>query len=106
MQRYIERGYDLFTRRCAEGRHMSQDSIKAIAEGRVWDGATAQQIGLVDRLGSLHTAITGMAADLGLKSYLAEVSGIDSETLELYRHLHQIKNAPRVQSRMETIVIK
>ena len=35
----------------------------------VWDGATAQQIGLVDRLGSLHTAITGMAADLGLKSY-------------------------------------
>ena len=33
MQRYIERGYDLFTRRCAEGRHMSQDSIKAIAEG-------------------------------------------------------------------------
>ncbi len=37
---------------------------------------------------------------------LAEVSGIDSETLELYRHLHQIKNAPRVQSRMETIVIK
>ncbi len=127
MQRYIERGYDLFTRRCAEGRHISQDSIKTIAEGRVWDGATAQQIGLVDRLGSLHTAITGMAADLGLKSYqvatypktdskwweellemedLAEVSGIDSETLELYRHLHQIKNAPRVQSRMETIVIK
>lgn len=35
MQRMVEKGYDLFTRRCAQGRHVSQDSIKAIAEGRV-----------------------------------------------------------------------
>lgn len=131
MQNHVERGYDLFTRRCAEGRHMSQDSIKAIAEGRVWDGLTAKSIGLVDRLGSLHTVITDMAADLDLKSWdveeyprvdskwweellemdnLAEMKAaagdIDPETLSLYRHLSRIKQAPQVQCRMETVVIK
>ena len=48
MQAMIERGYDLFTRRCADGRKMSQDDIKKIAEGRVWLGKDAKQIGLVD----------------------------------------------------------
>lgn len=64
MQAYVDRGYDLFTRRCAEGRHISQDSIKAIAEGRVWAGATALEIGLVDSLGGLEAAISAMAEHL------------------------------------------
>ncbi len=51
MQTYVERGYELFTSRCAEGRGLPQDSIKMIAEGRVWDGAEALKIGLVDELG-------------------------------------------------------
>lgn len=56
-QTYINRGYDLFTRRCADGRSVPQDSIKAIGEGRVWTGLHAKQIGLVDQLGSLDDAI-------------------------------------------------
>lgn len=61
MQQYIERGYELFTTRCAEGRGMSIEAIKKIAEGRVWDGATALEIGLVDELGDLDAAIEWVA---------------------------------------------
>lgn len=68
MQGYVDRGYDLFTRRCAEGRHMSQDSIKAIAEGRVWAGETALELGLVDHLGSLDDCIAAMAESLGAQT--------------------------------------
>lgn len=57
MQDYINRGYELFTKRCADGRKMKQDSIKTIAEGRVWTGVHAKSIGLVDQLGSLEDAI-------------------------------------------------
>lgn len=57
LQRYIDRGYDLFTQRCADGRKVAQDSIKVIGEGRVWTGEHAKKIGLVDELGSLETAI-------------------------------------------------
>lgn len=57
LQQYINRGYELFTKRCADGRKMSQDSIKVIGEGRVWTGVHAKQLGLVDQLGSLEDAI-------------------------------------------------
>lgn len=57
MQAMVERGYDLFTRRCAEGRHTTQDVIKEIGEGRVWLGKDAVAIGLVDSLGNIDDAI-------------------------------------------------
>ncbi len=69
MQSAINRGYDLFTSRCAAGRHISQDSIKAIGEGRVWDGKTAKRIGLVDQLGGLQDAIADLAKTKGYKTY-------------------------------------
>lgn len=74
MQDMVERGYDLFTRRCAEGRHMSQDAIKAIGEGRVWLATDAMEIGLIDGLGNLDDAV--------LKA--AELAGIDSYTITAY----------------------
>lgn len=64
MQGYVGRGYELFVSRCANGRHMPVDSIKAIAEGRVWDGSAALRIGLVDKLGGLQQAIADMASEL------------------------------------------
>jgi len=57
MQGYVNRGYELFTKRCADGRKMKQDAIKAIAEGRVWTGKHAKQLGLVDQLGGIEDAI-------------------------------------------------
>lgn len=69
MQSMVERGYDLFTSRCAQGRHISQDSIKAIGEGRVWLGTDALKIGLVDSLGSMDDAILKAAALAGVEHY-------------------------------------
>lgn len=69
MQAYVERGYDLFTRRVAEGRGISQDSVKAIAEGRVWTGEQAKKLGLVDELGDLQAAIKAAAKLAKTESY-------------------------------------
>ncbi|MBO7609330.1 MAG: signal peptide peptidase SppA [Muribaculaceae bacterium] len=67
LQNMVNRGYDLFTKRCADGRHVTQDSIKHIAEGRVWDGVSALQRGLVDEIGSLDAAVKWVAKKAGLK---------------------------------------
>ena len=61
LQNMVNEGYDLFTKRCAAGRHVTQDSIKKIAEGRVWDGVTAKQIGLVDEFGGIAEAVKWVA---------------------------------------------
>lgn len=57
IQASVENTYDLFTRRCSDGRNLSQDSIKVIGGGRVWTGADALKIGLVDSLGGIRVAI-------------------------------------------------
>ena len=69
MQSYVNRGYDLFVKRVAEGRHISTDSVNAIAQGRVWDGMQAKKIGLVDQLGGLHTTVKALAEHLGVRDY-------------------------------------
>jgi protease-4 len=69
MQVYINRGYETFVKRCADGRKMSIDSIKAIAEGRVWTGENALKIGLVDELGGLPKAIEIAAQRAKLEKY-------------------------------------
>ena len=69
IQNYVDRGYDLFLKRCAEGRNISLDSIAKIAEGRVWTGTSALNVGLVDQLGSLQDAIQLASTEAGLASY-------------------------------------
>ena len=66
LQNYINRGYELFISRCAEGRNTSNDEIKLVAEGRVWTGADALSLGLVDVLGGLDEAIAIAAAKADL----------------------------------------
>ena len=52
-QNMVNDGYELFTKRCADGRGMSVDAIKKIAEGRVWTGEMAKSLNLVDQLGGI-----------------------------------------------------
>ena len=68
MQGSVERTYDLFTSRVAEGRGISQDSVKTIADGRVWTGGAALRLGLVDAMGGLEAAVEEVAAKAGLDS--------------------------------------
>ncbi len=53
----VEDGYRRFLAIVAKGRDMPLDRVEKIAEGRVWDGATARKLGLVDSLGTLDDAI-------------------------------------------------
>jgi protease-4 len=69
MQANIARGYDLFTTRCSDGRGMSKEDIEKIAEGRVWTGLMAKEIGLVDELGGLDRAIDIAAGKAGIAKY-------------------------------------
>lgn len=130
IQRSIENTYDLFTRRCAEGRGMSQDDIKKIAEGRVWVGKTAVEIGLVDEIGGLEEAVAYAAnacelADYKITNYpivkskfekLMEnfgnmtraniASWVLGEDIEYLKALKEIENISGVQARMDNITIK
>ena len=124
MQKMINRSYDLFTKRVADGRGMAQDSVKMIAEGRVWTGEQGLSIGLVDELGNLDDAIAYAAkmakvekyhtapypaADNPFEQLMEQTKSgyLDSELRELlgdgyvaYSLLHNIKNIERVQARM------
>jgi len=69
IQAYIERGYDLFISRCAEGRGKTKEEIDAIGQGRVWTGNQALNLGLVDALGGVDVAIEVAAELAGIEKY-------------------------------------
>ena len=69
MQMMITQGYDTFVNRCAEGRHMSKEAIEKIAEGRVWTGEAAKELGLVDVLGGIDTALEIAVRKAGIEGY-------------------------------------
>jgi len=121
MQAMIERGYDLFTRRCADGRHMSQDAIKQIAEGRVWLGTDAKDLGLVDELGNIQDAINKAAELAGIESFdinyypeaedpldqlLKAWSGTPTDEEAMIARIKALVKEPRVLMLMEPIEIK
>ena len=130
MQRMINAGYELFTSRCATGRGMELDSLKMIAEGRVWDGITAKKLGLVDEFGDLNNAIDWVVEkakvgeysvavypkeDTSFMSYLRGYvkMGVDkvmeTKTGELYKYrdaVNDIINRDHIQCLMEPVVIK
>jgi protease-4 len=129
MQRMINNGYETFVGRCANGRGMSIESIKAIAEGRVWDGKSALDLGLVDKIGGIDTAISDLASELGFDNYAIveypsetndllekllnaeKISeGLVSDKLgysyEYYNAVNKIKELEKIQCRMEKIIIE
>lgn len=134
MQRSVETIYDLFTSRVAAGRGMDVDSVKAIAEGRVWIGSRALQLGLVDRLGSLEATVAAMADSLDLDTdavvryplgeekfweKILRESGsldvaksatsdelIDKETMRQLYFIKRLREMSPVQARMEEVYIK
>lgn len=73
----IENGYREFVGRVSAARHLSPDRVNDIGQGRVWDGGTARQIGLVDRFGNLDDAIAFAAQKAGIKA-----GGYHAEYLE------------------------
>lgn len=66
-QNRINKGYETFTSKAAQGRGMTIEDLKKVASGRVWTGSQAKEIGLVDELGGLDRAIEIAAEASGLE---------------------------------------
>jgi protease-4 len=66
LQASIEHGYAEFIGRVAAARKMTPQRVDEIGQGRVWDGGTARQLGLVDRFGSLDDAVAEAAKRAGI----------------------------------------
>ena len=79
LQNYVNDGYDLFLKRCADGRNMSVEEIDRIGQGRVWTGSKAKELGLVDEIGDLDKAIEIAVQRAGLKEYSVEAYPVASD---------------------------
>ena len=120
LQTMVERGYDLFTGRCAEGRHVSQDYIKSIGEGRVWLGVRGKEIGIVDEIGNINDAIAKAVDLAGLEcyklAYYPEKTDPYEELIKLFdnttdeeKMILKIKDfcsKPRIMARMDDVEIR
>lgn len=69
IQTSVERGYKLFLSHVAEGRGMTMEEADRVGQGRVWLGTKALELGLVDELGGLQTAIASAAKLASLSDY-------------------------------------
>lgn len=131
-QRTINRGYELFTTRCATGRKMDINKLKSIAEGRVWDATKAKEIGLIDEYGNTDDAVKWVAEKAGLGNsydteYLPEYKEDFMDLLyvtlsnshyenkmkdkygmlyDYFEEINTLLKKDQIQCRMENIIIK
>ena len=73
--------YEEFVDRVAEGRNMTREEVLKSAEGRVWLGEEAKEIGLVDEIGGIEKAVGDLALSLGLEDYKV-VESLKEEKIE------------------------
>lgn len=116
--------YNTFTSKVAHGRKMSQESVDAIGQGRVWSGTNAMNINLIDEYGGLQEAIKGAAELADMDEYrlyelpeqkdpfqqiLEELeTGFSTSIMKYnlgdeykhYKTLNDIKNLKGIQARM------
>lgn len=129
IQGYVDRFYDTFKARVAEGRHLTPAGVDSIGQGRVWTGERALEIGLVDEIGGLEAAIAGAAglAHLETGAYRLvdypeeepflqelfkslngqarawlreEALGTDAALLERFEQLRRVRNITGLQARI------
>ena len=69
LKKGIEKTYDVFKERVAQGRSLDPEAVEKLAQGRVWTGKQALELGLIDRLGTLEEAIQEAASRAGIEVY-------------------------------------
>ncbi len=94
VQLSIEHGYEKFLDIVAAGRNIDNDALETVADGRVFDGATAKTLGLVDRLGNLDQAIQSAAALADMESTNARYIRSGQNFSELLRDYFYSKINP------------
>lgn len=65
-RQFVQAGYDEFIGIVSQGRKMNLEAVDAVAQGRVWTGKRALEVGLVDKLGGIETAIEIMKEKIGV----------------------------------------
>ena len=95
LQRSVDAIYDAFIQRVATSRKLSPDSVRLIAEGRVWSGTDALRIGLVDSLGGMDAALLSAAAQAKITgSYEVREYPRARSTTELLTKMFEDKPEP------------
>lgn len=79
IQQQIDSGYARFVGLVAASRHKSPAEIDKIAQGRIWDGGTARQLGLVDEFGGIDAALAWAAKAAGAQSWHPVYLGGDAD---------------------------
>ena len=69
IQEYVDNIYTTFTQKVADGRGMTAADVDSVGQGRIWSGADAKELGLVDLNGGLTDAINIAADKAGLENY-------------------------------------
>ncbi len=132
-QQQVNRIYQQFLTKVSEGRGMPRDSVDAIAQGRVWTGIRAKELGLVDAIGTLDDAVSMAAATAGVEDYriseypyikdplqqlLEDLMGLEtpqtltdkwmqsefSEFYPYYKYAQEIKNSKGMQARLPVMM--
>jgi protease-4 len=124
IQNSVEQIYSVFIKHVADGRHLRTADVDSIGQGRVWSGAEAKRIGLVDEEGGLQQAIAYAAKKAGVSGYRLEElpkqkglfdgllkmkeeettkaisSKVPAELFHCYRTLQSLLNGSIVQARL------
>ena len=118
-QKQIEKTYDTFITHVSKGRKIDKKTVNKIAQGRVWSGKMAKEIGLIDVLGGLETAVNIASEISNIDNYeitsypkqqntlaqlttLIESKNINKEYLNFnYENIiHEINKIDKIQARM------
>jgi protease-4 len=99
LQRMVDWIYGQFIAKVAESRKLKPEAVEEIAQGRVWSGAEAKRLGLVDEIGGLDAAIAYAAQKAGLgANYRLEEYPRQKELLEALQDLIEHRNPSRAES--------
>jgi protease-4 len=132
MQEDVDDIYETFLQRVASGRGMTRDEVHQIAQGRVWTGQRAVELGLADAIGGLDKALQTAAYLAGLEKYrtreyplvkepiqqfidefMGEDNAVKSYLLKeqlgqygpLYKHIQELQSARGVQARLPFLIL-
>jgi protease-4 len=101
IQHGVDTIYYKFKKRVSEGRGMTMEAVDEVAQGRVWTGVQAKEIGLVDVIGGMNEAITIAAYKAGLKNYRTKEYPESEEPFEkLFKSLKNDTEAYFIKSRL------
>ncbi len=101
IQRIVDRIYDRFITKVADSRKLPKNKVQEIAQGRVWSGTAAKQLGLVDEIGGLEDAVreaakqAGVGDDWRLEEYPKSRS-LEERILEKFSGVHVLKPATKL----------